>query len=315
MSTAVGYKDPAQERLSNGMAVSDLMRNSSAGLEGVIIPPSTSGGVPVNFDPSGYTRMPIHIDPDNPDGPVLTLAAMGDVDMTAVIEAATTKYPGGDINSVRNRAMYTMMEIAKNTKEKTANTPSPASSPGEIVRDSAVPPHEQEITIRSGAESRQKPGMPVEKINRNYSPMAAFGLREQRPEPAPVGRPTMESSQPDTVSAPQTLVYFEKEGIGTVPAFFHDVLVLLDPGEDENLAQTGFMVLVYNLGFIQSAARWFPPADDPYQRPWAVQISGDERLHLVDTTGFQYTYAGIEYCILRISQSIVCPGNAAGAAH
>jgi hypothetical protein len=61
---------------------------------------------------------------------------------------------------------------------------------------------------------------------------------------------------------------------------------------------------VYDLRFEQAAARWFPPADDPYKRPWAVQINNDRRLYLVHTTGFQYVYDDREFCILMVEKAV-----------
>jgi hypothetical protein len=64
------------------------------------------------------------------------------------------------------------------------------------------------------------------------------------------------------------------------------------------------MVLIYDLRFEQSDARWFPPANDPYQRPWAVKINDDRRLYLVHTTGFQYVYDNIEFCVLLVEKAL-----------
>lgn len=148
---------------------------------------------------------------------------------------------------------------------------------------------------------------PIEKIDRGYSPMAAFGLKKRSPAPNNLSG----SPAPGNVRCgpPQKLVYFEKEGIGTVPAFFHDVLVSTTPTDDDSLEESGFMVLIYDLRFEQNAARWFPPANDPYQRPWAIQINEDSKLYLVHTTGFQYVYDSREYCILLVERAVMSPGN------
>jgi hypothetical protein len=143
---------------------------------------------------------------------------------------------------------------------------------------------------------------PLEKIDRGYSPMAAFGLKRPAAQQPPVGG---SSGSSKSVGAPQKLLYFEKEGIGTVPAFFHDVLVSVSRQDPDNPEQSGFIVLIYDLRFEQNAARWFPPANDPYQRPWAVQINEDRRLYLVHTTGFQYVYDNREYCVLMVERAVV----------
>jgi hypothetical protein len=136
--------------------------------------------------------------------------------------------------------------------------------------------------------------------------MAAFGLKKKTAA-------AQQSSNGHTtngarVGPPQKLVYFEKEGIGTVPAFFHDIIISTAPADDEAIEENGFMVLIYDLRFEQNAARWFPPSNDPYQRPWAVQISEDSKLYLVHTTGFQYVYDNREYCVLLVERAVMSTG-------
>ena len=145
------------------------------------------------------------------------------------------------------------------------------------------------------------PGSPpaLESVDRTYSPMAAFGLKKQSAKseaaaaPVPVG----------PAGPPQKLVYFEKEGIGTVPAFFHEVIINVNRESTDSPEEAGFLVLVYDLRYEQNVARWFPPADDPYNRPWAVQVNNDARLYLVYTTGFQYVYDNREHCVLRVERA------------
>ena len=129
--------------------------------------------------------------------------------------------------------------------------------------------------------------------------MAAFGLKKQSGNPVPTAAATTHKAGP-----PQKLLYFEKEGIGAVPAFFHDVIVSVAQVSPDSAEENGFIVLIYDLRFEQNAARWFPPSNDPYQRPWAVQISDDRRLYLVHTTGFQYVYDNREYCVLLVERAL-----------
>jgi hypothetical protein len=130
--------------------------------------------------------------------------------------------------------------------------------------------------------------------------MAAFGLKKQSAA-APVVTTGPTSG---LVGPPTKLLYFEKEGIGTVPAFFHDVIVNVHRETPDAAEEVGFLVLVYDLRFEHNVARWFPPADDPYERPWAVQINNDARLYLVYTTGFQYVYDNREHCVLRVERAL-----------
>jgi hypothetical protein len=171
------------------------------------------------------------------------------------------------------------------------------------VRQSPPPPvdnDEEALLANLEEEVAPQPQLPpIEKIDRNYSPMAAFGLKKQKLQPTAPTTVVAHRSGP-----PQKLVYFEKEGIGTVPAFFHDVIVAVSRTDTDSMEESGFIVLVYDLRFEQNAARWFPPSNDPYQRPWAAQINDDSRLYLVHTTGFQYVYDSREYCVLRVERAI-----------
>lgn len=298
-----GYGDPKKETLSNGRPMAELMRGGTRGLSGVIVAPATAGGVPVNYDPAGYKKTPIHIDPDNPDGPTLTLEDMTEDRVQRALKIAYELAPGSDIESVRERAMITMREVAKMSDEP---VPEPAPPPrreepinNKLAEDAFMPV--QPVGTQIPADQ-----VPYEQVDRSYSPMAAFGLRRQPEAAKPVGPPASVQTGVK-IGPPQRLVYFEKEGIGTVPAFFHEVLVSVSRQDPENPEQSGFMVLIYDLRFEQNAARWFPPADDPYGRPWAVHIKNDRRLYLVHTTGFQYVYDNREYCILMVERAVVAP--------
>lgn len=299
-----GYSDPKKETLGNGLSMAALMRGN--GLSGVIVPPATANGVPINFDPDGYKKTPIYIDPDNPDGPTLTLTDMTEDRVQQALKIAHELAPGNDIKSVRERAMITMREVAKMKQ-------SPVSQSAAIEQSAALPPETIEQFVENAepvaALGTQVPSnyVPYDTVDRGYSPMAAFGLKRQSAVAKPVGPPVNTIQASVKIGPPQRLVYFEKEGIGTVPAFFHEVLVSVSRQDPDNPEQSGFMVLIYDLRFEQNAARWFPPADDPYGRPWAVQIKTDRRLYLVHTTGFQYVYDNREYCVLMVERAITAP--------
>lgn len=192
-------------------------------------------------------------------------------------------------------------ELAKGEKTGVQRVPvkkAALRSPPQVVEEY----EEEQVIAELAAEAAQpiQPQLPpIEKIDRNYSPMAAFGLKKQSATQAPPPVTPAQKSGP-----PQKLVYFEKEGIGTVPAFFHDIIISVAQKEPDSAEESGFIVLVYDLRFEQNAARWFPPSNDPYQRPWAAQINDDRRLYLVHTTGFQYVYDNREYCVLLVERAL-----------
>lgn len=297
------YKDPNEITMENGRPMADYIRGGPKGLRGVIVGKATPGGTPVNFNPHDMSKTRINIVDQN--GATVRDFTMDQVTkerVNSALEIANEQFPGDDIESMRERAAMVFEEIAKSVHSSVQRVPVKSAVKTAVTR----PPQteEEEIIDELENEVRQSP---IEKVDRGYSPMAAFGLKKKA-HPTP----TLNTNATTTTKAgpPQKLVYFEKEGIGTVPAFFHDVIVAVTPTEDDaHFEESGFMVLIYDLRFEQNAARWFPPSNDPYGRPWAVKINDDNRLYLVNTTGFQYVYDSREYCVLAVDRAVMAYGE------
>lgn len=313
--SAAQYKDPAKERMANGRSVADLMRKSAAGVRGVIIQPSTPGGLPVNFNPHDRGAIEIHVEPDSGNESSFRLDQVTASSIEKALETANSRVAGNDIESIRERAAVAFEELARIAQSNVQRVPvkqaaTRPSQPPARHDDTADADNELATINELQAEAAALRAIdrpvtpPLEKIDRGYSPMAAFGLKRA---PVQTTSPASNVAKNTQVGPPQKLVYFEKEGIGTVPAFFHDVLVNVSRPEPDSPEESGFIILVYDVRFEQSAARWFPPANDPYQRPWAVQINDDNRLYLVHTTGFQYLYDAREYCVLLVEKALRAP--------
>lgn len=317
------YGDPAKERLQNGRSMADLMRGGPRGLKGVVVGPSTGGGTPVNFNPHDRNAIAINVEPDGVNSQ-LTLGQMTAERVSQALAIANSTVIGNDIESIRERAAVAFEELAKISKSGVQRVPIKQAAFA-IPKPPPVPPaqsqygDDDEITdmvshLNAEVDELEKYGRqpnplikqatmpPIEKIDRNYSPMAAFGLKKQPAHMSSAQQPVITKTA--QVGPPQKLLYFEKEGIGTVPAFFHEVLVNVVRQDVDTPEESGFLVLIYDLRFEQNAARWFPPSNDPYGRPWAVQISDDNRLYLVHTTGFQYVYDSREYCVLLVERAV-----------
>lgn len=308
------YKDPSEIQMENGRTMADYMRRGPHGLRGVVVAKATAGGTPVNYDPHDMTKVRINIvDPNGNSTNNIAISDFTPDRMNTALAKANEQFPGDDIDSVRERAAMVFEELAKMSKSGVQRVPIkktnalPAPPPNEDDTDDIEIVEELENEVQQHIQPPPVPaGPPLDKIDRAYSPLAAFGLKKKQ---APPMQTTASSAAHNTrVGPPQKLVYFEKEGIGTVPAFFHDVIVSLTPTDEYGLEESGFMVLIYDLRFEQNAARWFPPANDPYQRPWAAQISDDARLFLVHTTGFQYVYDSREYCVLMVERAVTSTG-------
>jgi len=294
-----GYKDPKKEKLASGRAIADIVSTRGPrGLVGAIVSPSGVDGRPVNFDPHDNSEVKINVDPDNPHSAALTLKQFTKNSVTRAMQLAADKIAGNDIEAIRERTAVAFEELAK-----LANAGVQVQRPAPVAQnsvDTAPPELRSKTEENDRAETPDTDYSPPEFIDRTYSPMAAFNLkRPSRPASNAAARPTASPAGP-----PKKLIYFEKEGIGTVPAFFHDIVIDVDSDESDGLSESGFMVLVYDLRFEQAAARWFPPANDPYKRPWAAQINNDRKLYLVHTTGFQYVYDDREFCVLLVEKAV-----------
>ena len=298
--------------MENGRSLAELMRRGPGGVRGVVVSPSTPGGLPENYDPHDRKNLQIHVEPENGNA-ILTLDKITEAAVTKALAAAKHRWPGNDIAAIRERAAMAFEELARSatsgiqrvSTKKAADAATPRDEETEI--DETLETLQAEAAALAALDSEPPPtvakAVPVEKIDRGYSPLAAFGLKKG-------AMPT--NNCPIVVKSaasgpPQKLVYFEKEGIGTVPAFFHEVLVNVARPEPDSPEESGFIVLVYDVRFEQSAARWFPPSNDPYARPWAAKINDDNRLYLVHTTGFQYIYDSREFCVLRVEKAFWAP--------
>jgi DNA-binding transcriptional regulator YiaG len=303
--------------------MADLMRGGPRGLKGVVVGPSNGGGTPVNFNPHDRNSIAINVEPDGINSQ-LTLGQMTAERVSQALAMANNLVPGNDIESIRERAAVAFEELAKISKSSVQRVPIKQAAFA-IPKPPPVPPaqpqhaDDDETTamiaeLDAEVDELEKYGRqpnplikqltmpPIEKIDRSYSPMAAFGLKKPPAHMSSTQQPVITKTA--QVGPPQKLLYFEKEGIGTVPAFFHEVLVNVMRQDVDTPEENGFLVLIYDLRFEQNAARWFPPSNDPYGRPWAVQISEDNRLYLVHTTGFQYVYDSREYCVLLVERAV-----------
>jgi hypothetical protein len=302
------YKDPRDEKMENGRSVADYMRRGPAGLRGVVVAKATAGGTPENFNPHDISNVRVNV--INPDGASVQSLALSQITgetMRLAQEAARERVKGADINSIRERTAVVFEELAKMSSGGVKRVPTKQAVTRRPAVVEPVEPSEEELIAEleeAAAPSWPPNAPPVEQIDRSYSPMAAFGLKKS----TGVAQSMAEAINTNIkAAAPQKLVYFEKEGLGTVPAFYHDIIVNVTREDPDNYEYTGFIVLVYDLRFEQNAARWFPPANDPYRRPWAALIKGDQRLYLVHTTGFQYVYDNREYCVLSVEKAVLAP--------
>lgn len=302
META--YKDPNKEMLGNGRSMADMMRRAPGGIQGAIIAKANNGGTPVNFNPHDRNALAVTIvDADGRGSQNLRLSDITKENMAAAISAVNNRVEDtGDIEATRERAALVFEELAKQSRTVVKKAVAVDQAPPQMFQ----PPSQAPQSVAPVAY--EQVAQPAPRIDAEYSPMAAFGLKRQARAPSHVSgaRPAVDEMAPP----PKKLVYFEKEGIGTIHGFFHDVIVRLYDDVDD-AEQKGFIVLIYDLRFPQNAARWFPPANDPYGRPWALKMDDDSRLYLVHTTGFQYVYDAREYCVLLVEQSLTPPSEEA----
>lgn len=291
------YKKPEDIRMENGRSLSDCMPGN---LGGVVVRPATITGRII-----GQERQSPRINVKNADGSGtvvdLPLSALSGPAYKKILRRVTDEIPGVDIESVRERGARVLEEVARHIQFNDNSVVAADSIPAPTDDE-----EENEILHslqQSIAEDSRQAAPPVAAVDRAYSPLAALGMGTKRSKPVVYVEEPPETGK--TIGPPTNLVYFEKEGIGTVPCFFHSVVTALEPAEDGSDNKTGFLVLIYDLRYHQNAARWFPPSFDPYGRPWAVKIKNDVHVYLVNTTGFQYVYDDREHCVLSVERAVI----------
>jgi hypothetical protein len=287
----MAHKKPSEVYLKNGRSLAECMPGK---LEGAVV------GGKIAIAPTPFNVV-------NSDGHVVASLSVSDLagpDYDEILNRAQDEIPGSDINSVRERAAYVFEEIARTKSIVKAEEPPVREKANTATATNDDMEDEQEI-ISSLRQEISRDVSP--RVDRDYSPMAALGLKNRQVSPAYRTAGTVSPSA--DIGPPQKLVYFEKEGIGTVPAFFHAVVSALEPIDDSGIEKSGFLVLIYDLRYGQNTARWFPPSYDPYGRPWAVKINDDPYVYLVKTTGFQYVYDNREHCVLAVERAVFSSGD------
>lgn len=289
-------KDPKSVAFGDGRTMASVMRPGKFGLVGAVISKATPGGVPTDFDPHADENIDINI--VDKEGRTLQRLTRQDITKDAMAKA-------------KARADLRELEIDPNTPEDQVQMALARERAAVIFEELATVSaeaataeyEEEEEEITPPPQPRANHVPPPQKTastpDDTYSPMAAYGLRSNRVAGTVNSTPATPTK---TVEAPQKLVYFEKEGIGTIHSFFHDVILNIDNDPAPESPYCGFAVLIYDLRFMDGKTRWFPPIHDPYGKPWAMKQDEREQLYLVHTAGIQYIYDKREFCVLYIER-------------
>jgi hypothetical protein len=298
----MSYQTPENVLLENGRPMSECMPGN---ISGAVVKPATLTGRII-----GQPRIKPVINIKNSDGSGtvsgLPISAVSGPLYEKIRDQVWLEVPGADIESVRERAALIFERVAaslKSTEQIPSSIASRPPPPADDEEDAIIESVKSAILRPEPNTESDSRHTALEDVDRAYSPLAALGMGSKKTKPV-VHAESAPSLDPE-VGPPSKLVYFEKEGVGTVPCFFHSVVTALEPAEDGSDNKTGFIVLIYDLRYPQNAARWFPPSFDPYGRPWAVKIKNDVHVYLVSTTGFQYVYDEREHCVLAVDRAVI----------
>lgn len=316
------YKDPRDERLSNGTSIVNIAGAGPKGTRGVLIPHATTGGVPTGINPNRIGDIQVNIDPQLPgQNATLNLSDLSDELLLDALREATELCPDNSTRARNSRRASTAFRIAEQRiKEGSApkgqdlspRTPIRSGARGRVVRSATPAPTTPRAAAAAAPSSpvlqatgtafgppplapRRKGGF-LQQFNK---PAAAAPLmdapididEEGPPEQPPVVRQRVQPTAP-AIPAPGIQAIFELPGFGQLPAMYHDITL------DEDAQQ---LTLVYDTRFIQGT-KWFPPKPEPGQEPqrFALQVVGRPEVYLVVHAGVQYAYQGTEFCTLQI---------------
>lgn len=283
------YRTPNSVVMSNGRSAQELMRPGVQGLQGVVVPHATLGGIPAGMRPHNIREMEINVDPhiigQN------AIVRLSDVTPSSIqranrLAAQATPEPI-DMATMRLRGSAAMHGIVAgaqvNGGASRNGVPPQTAAPASFLPSPNL--------ARVATSQQQRRSSPLQSFLHGTNTSAETAQYGRELRAIDLDSPSVVSPPPRSLAEPQYEVIFQLQAFGEHRAYFHDVVI----GE-------GFLVLVYKLGF--RGSKWFPPvapnADAP---PLALNVAGTETAYLVHTTGVQYVYEGAEHCVLMIERT------------
>lgn len=319
------YKDPRDERLSNGASIINIAGAGPKGTRGVLIPHATTGGVPTGIDPNRLGDIQVNIDPQLPgQSTTLKLADLSDELMLESLRQATELVPDASTRARNSRRAATAFRIAqqavadgtapkgqdlspraplRSNRSRVVRTTAPTAPAAPRGAAAAAP--SSPVLQQSAATSFGPPPLPAKRKTggflSQFNKAATAAPLMDAPGEGVDDSPELFSSpvvrqrpQPAVPAIPQPAIQalFELPGFGQLPAMFHDITL------DQ---ETGQMTLVYDTRYTQGN-KWFPPKPEEGQElaRFAMQIVGRPEVYLVVHSGVQYAYQGTEFCTLQI---------------
>ena len=296
-ATHNAYYDASNIHIADGRSALSVMRPGPEGLRGTVIPRASLGGVPVGTRPHAISNLRVTIDP-HIDGQS-SVVRLGDITEASVaaatLDAQETTPDPYDMATQRLRGSAVLHGVAARNRTQ-------EQAPAQPGFEGAVPPG------NVAAHNLEHYAQPVQTARRMASPLQAFN--SPQPHISEDGRPLRSIDMRTTVAAeravavaPDKEVTFELQHFGTHTAFYHAVLT----------TNPGFIVLVYNNAY-QGGSKYFPQSRGEDAPAMALQVIGDSKVYLVHTTGFQYTYGGLEFCVLMVERQVEAPPEEQGTA-
>ena len=289
-----GYTAADNGRLASGSPMTAVLPMSQAGLRGVIVPPATAGGIPQGTTPHKMDDIEVTIDPDIDGGTTIRLGDLNRnvIDATVAEISAESPEPADkdarrEWNSVVMRSIAGKIKQAS-TQYQEAPVPqqqfSPQPQPQQFQpQPQQFQPQPQQFQPQPQQQFQPQTLRPSADQSRASAPMHVFG------------RPPQQAAQPAVEAGggpPTVQVQFEVEHFGSMPAFYHDVIMC-----------DNFLVLVYDTRHTGSA-KYFPQQPQSENTPaTAMHIIGTNEAHEIHTTNVQFVHNHYEYCVLIVTRS------------
>jgi len=304
------YNDISREYLTNGQPVAHVLPTGPGGLRGVLLRPSTEGGVPAGYNPHQLTDMEMTVDPHiSGQSRKVRLNALTKEAVQQASAAAQQNLAGSQvfdnltdhIARRRFRASMAMHSIDQqgpvildgDDRDMGKDLPVTPEKAAETNYQQPAQPQQPPQPQRPPQAAQQAPAQPTQPWQppqRVASPLAAFN--QPAGTPIPAQQPVMnvvDTSQPLRPQAqpPQKKVTFEFPEAGMLEAYYHDVI-----------KSDATLVLVYDER--HQGTRYMPPQASEQQI--AVHPEGADVVYLVEATGIQYSHGTYTYCVLSIAQ-------------
>lgn len=303
------YHDASRVTLQDGRPITAVMRPGPGHLNGTVIPHGTIGGVPLGSRIHRTADWVVQVDPHIQGQQ--SAVRLGDITADTVARASqlaqqqTPEPTSIETLRLRSAAILHNIAAAANTA---ATYPEYAASPRQPAVGGVAAPSVQQYTQSPSPLSHYGDAPAPQQLSAqpryiSTSPLQAFRQADVQERELRAIDFSQSPARSPGVAPPRCRVCFEIEQFGTHTARYHDVVT-----------ENGFLVLIYDNRYTDGDPYFPPTAPDAGAPAMALTVEGSDKVHLVHTTGIQYSYGGCTHCVLLIERTAPMTSSPASTA-